>query len=155
MSVKPVPEGYGAVTPHLVVKGAPAAIEFYAKAFGATEVRRSEIHGAVVHAALRIGDSMLMLAEEFPDYGSLAPDPERRSPVTVHLFVEDIDALFEQATQAGATVVMPIDNMFWGDRYAILRDPFGHSWSIATHVEDVSPEDMETRAAAAFAGDAS
>ena len=107
-----------------------------------------------MHASLRIGDSLVMLADEFPEQGALGPDPERPSPVTIHLFVEDVDARFERATRAGAQVVMPPGDMFWGDRYAVVRDPFGHTWSIATHVEDLSPAEMEARAAAAFGGGA-
>ncbi|MCP3920787.1 MAG: VOC family protein [bacterium] len=152
MSLRPVPEGFHTVTPHLVAKGAAAAIDFYVKAFGAQEVSRHEANGKLMHAAIRIGDSMVMLADELPEHGRVGPDKERPSPVTVHLFVEDVDALFAQATQAGAKVVMPLADMFWGDRYGIVRDPFGHSWSIATHIEDVSPADMEARAAAAFSG---
>ena len=147
----PIPEGFGTVTPHLVVKGAAEAIQFYKKAFGAEELGRQEIRGAVMHASIRIGDSIVMLSDEFPDMGSLGPLEGRPSPVTVHLFVEDVDALYERATEAGAEVVMPLADMFWGDRYAIVRDPFGHSWSLGTHIEDVPQEELESRAAAAFA----
>lgn len=147
----PIPEGFGTVTPHLVVKGAAEAIQFYKKAFGAEELERQEIRGAVMHASIRIGDSIVMLSDEFPDMGSLGPLEGRPSPVTVHLFVEDVDALYERATEAGAEVVMPLADMFWGDRYAIVRDPFGHSWSLGTHIEDVPQEELESRAAAAFA----
>jgi PhnB protein len=130
----PIPAGFNTVTPHLVVKGAADAIEFYAKAFGAKETERHDMHGAVVHATVRIGDSNVMVNDEFPDMGALGPQPGQPSPVTVHLYVEDVDAVFAQATAAGAEVVMPLADMFWGDRYAFLRDPFGHSGSIAPHV---------------------
>ena len=147
----PIPEGFGTVTPHLIVKGAADAIQFYKQAFGAEEIACHEFHGAVMHASIRIGDSIVMLNDEFPDMGCLGPLEGRPSPVTVHLFVEDVDALYKRATEAGAEVVMPLADMFWGDRYAIVRDPFGHSWSLGTHIEDVPPEEMESRAAAAFA----
>lgn len=152
MSVRPVPAGYSTITPHLVVKGAADSIAFYEKAFGAEEVSRHEAGGTFMHGALRIGDSMLMLADEFPDQGCLAPDPNRPSPVTIHLFVDDVDALFERATTAGAEAKMPPTDMFWGDRYAVVRDPYGHSWSIATRKEDLSGDEITERAAAAFGG---
>ncbi len=145
MSVQPVPEGFRTVTPHLVIDGASRAIDFYVAAFGAHEVSRHEMQGKLMHAAIRIGDSMLMLADEFPEQGCIGPDPERPSPVTVHLFVDDVDALFKRATDAGAQVVMPLADMFWGDRYAIVRDPFGHSWSIATRIENVPHDEMQRR----------
>ena len=149
---KPVPDGFHTVTPHLVVKSSAEALAFYAKAFGAEELTRHEMHGAVIHASFRVGDSIVMLNDEFPDQGVVGPGAGQRSPVTIHLFVEDVDALYRRAVDAGAEVVLPLADMFWGDRYAVLRDPFGHSWSVGTHVEDVAPEDMEARAAAAFAG---
>lgn len=149
----PIPEGFGTVTPHLTVKGAAEAIRFYEKAFGAEELDRHEMGGVVMHADIRIGDSIVMLNDEFPDHGALGPPRDRPSGVTIHLYVQDVDASYERATKAGAEVVMPIADMFWGDRYAVLRDPFGHAWSLATRVEEVPPEEMEARAAAAFSGE--
>ena len=148
--VKPVPEGMNTVTPHLVCKGAAQAIEFYKKAFGAEErVRLDTPDGKkVLHASLRIGDSAIMLADEFPDWGSVGPETLKGTPVVIHLYVKDADSVFDQAVKAGATVKMPLEDMFWGDRYGQLRDPFGHSWSIATHVRDVSLEEMEQAAKA-------
>lgn len=132
------------VTPHLVCDGAADAIEFYKKAFGATEMMRLPTpEGRLMHAGIRIGDSIVMLVDEFPGWGSLGPKSRGGTSVTIHLQVEDADAMFQQATDAGATVVMPVDDMFWGDRYGVLEDPFGHRWSIATHVRNVSPEEMQ------------
>jgi PhnB protein len=150
--VKPVPDGLHTVTPHLVVKGGKEAIEFYQKAFGA-EVRSCKPgpDGRVMHAELKIGDSVLYLADAFPEYGSHGPR-DGSSPVTIHLAVEDADAVFNQAVAAGATVTMPLDNMFWGDRYGKLVDPFGHHWSVATHLEDLTDEQINQRAAAIFGG---
>ncbi|MFI5323452.1 MAG: VOC family protein [Thermodesulfobacteriota bacterium] len=137
--VKPVPEGMNTVTPHLVCKGAAQAIEFYKEAFGAEERGRLSTPDGknVLHAALRIGDSVIMLADEFLDWGSVGPETLKGTPVVIHLYVEDADSVFDQAVKAGATVTMPLEDMFWGDRYGKLRDPFGHSRSIATHKRDV------------------
>lgn len=141
--VDPVPNGMHTVSPHLVCAGAADAIEFYKKAFGAEELCRMPMpDGRIMHAAVRIGDSMIMLVDEMPEWGSLGPNARGGSPVTIHLQVENSDALFESAVKAGATVKLPIDDMFWGDRYGIVTDPFGHNWSIATHVRDVTPEEM-------------
>jgi len=150
----PIPEGFHTVAPHLIVKGAGDAIAFYRKAFGAEEVRRmpGPDGKTVMHAELKIGNSMLMLADEFPDYGCVGPKTIGNSPVTVHLYVNDADAVYNQAVKAGATPTMPLQDMFWGDRYGKLTDPFGHHWSIATHKEDVSPQECARRAAAAFSG---
>ena len=150
----PIPAGHHAITPHLVVKGASDAIEFYKRAFGAEELYRmlfpAEGGGVKLgHADLRIGDSRLFLADEFPEHGAVGPSGH--SPVTIHLYVTDADATFARAVAAGATVAMPLQDMFWGDRYGKLVDPFGHHWSIATHKEDVPPEEMKRRAAAMFA----
>ena len=152
---KPIPEGYRTITPHLVIKGAAEAIEFYKRAFGAEELCRMPMPGAnghvkVGHAELQIGDSRLFLADEFPEQGSSAPNGS--SPVSIHLYVTDADAVFGQAVAAGATVSMPLADMFWGDRFGKLVDPFGHHWSIATHQEDPTPEQMQERMAAAFSG---
>ena len=151
----PIPAGHHAITPHLVIKGAAEAIEFYKRAFGAEELSCMPMPGKdgamkVGHAELQVGDSRLFLADEFPDYGSLGPS-NGHSPVTIHLYVTDADATFDRAVEAGATVAMPLANMFWGDRYGKLVDPFGHHWSLATHIEDVSPEQMKERMEAAMA----
>jgi PhnB protein len=150
---KPIPDGSHSITPHLVVKGASEAIEFYKKAFGAEELCRMPFPGPdgqvrIGHAALKIGDSQLFLADEFPDYGSVGP--QGNSPVTIHLYVTDTDAVFNKAVEAGAKAAMPPADMFWGDRYGKLVDPFGHHWSIATHKEDLTPEQMQERMAVAM-----
>ena len=140
--VKPIPDGMNTVTPHLVCKDAAKAIEFYKKAFGAEEGGRltTPDRKKVLHSSLRIGDSALMLTDEFPDWGSVGPETLKGTPVVIHLYVKDADSVFDQAVKAGATVKMPIAEMFWGDRYGQLQDPFGHVWSVATHVRDVSFE---------------
>jgi uncharacterized glyoxalase superfamily protein PhnB len=154
-SAKPIPEGFRTVTPHLVVKGGSDAIDFYVKAFGATEVSRMHgPDGRLGHAQLRIGDSVLFLADEYPEYGGKSPATLGGSPVTIHLYVDDVDAAFERAVASGATAKAPPADMFWGDRYGRLTDPFGHDWSLATHVEDLTPEQMHERGAAAMAGSA-
>jgi PhnB protein len=141
--VDPVPKGMHTVTPHLVCAGAADAIEFYKKAFGAVEMCRMPMpDGKIMHAAITIGDSMIMLVDEMPDWNCLGGNALGGSPVTIHLQVENVDALYDQAVKAGATAKMPVGEMFWGDRYGVLVDPFGHNWSIATHVRDVSPEEM-------------
>ncbi len=151
--VKPIPEGHHTVTPHLVTRDCAKAIAFYKKAFGAEELfRMPGPGGAIMHAELRIGDSMIYLCDECPDMGAKSPQALSGSPVTMHLYVEDADAAFKRATKAGAEVTMPLADMFWGDRYGQLKDPFGHQWSIATHKEDVPPKEMEKRAAAAMSG---
>ena len=143
-SVRAIPQGMHTVTPHLICAGAADAIEFYKKAFGATELSRMPgPDGKVMHASIRIGDSVIMLNDEMPDWGTLGPKSLKGSPVTVHLYVEDADKIFDQAVRAGAKVTMPLDDMFWGDRYGKVEDPFGHQWSIGTHVRDVSPEEMQ------------
>ena len=141
--VKPIPDGMHSVTPHLVCAGAADAIAFYKKAFNAVEVSRLPgRQGKLMHAAIRIGDSIVMLVDEMPEWGSLGPKALKGSPVTIHLYVEDVDAFVTRAVGAGAKITMPLDDMFWGDRYCQLEDPFGHRWSVATHVRDVSPEEM-------------
>jgi PhnB protein len=149
----PIPDGQHTITPHLVIKGASEAIEFYKRAFGAEELSRMPFptpDGQVKlgHAALQIGDSRLFLVDEFPEMGSKGPNGS--SPVTIHLYVTDADAAFDRAVDAGASVSMPPADMFWGDRFAKVVDPFGHHWSIATHLEDLTPEQMKERMAAAF-----
>jgi PhnB protein len=142
--VKPVEEGMPTLTPHLVCANCSDAIAFYKKAFGAIEVMRSSMpDGKIGHAMLRIGDSPLFLADEFPDYGSHSPLSLKGSPVTIHLSVPNVDEIWNSARAAGATVRMELADMFWGDRYGQLDDPFGHRWSMATHIRDVSPEEME------------
>jgi len=151
MAAKPIPEGFHTLTAYLTVKNAPRAIEFYKQAFRA-EVRG--IHygpdGRIMNADLKIGDSILLLAEEFPEMGAKSPLALGGSSITIHIYVEDVDKLFNQAVAAGGTVVMPVMDMFWGDRYGHLTDPFGHKWSIATHKEDLTSEEIEKRGRAAF-----
>ncbi|TFW20221.1 VOC family protein [Duganella callida] len=142
-NVDKIPKGMHSVTPHLVCEGAADAIEFYKKAFNAVEMMRMPgPNGKLMHAGVRIGDSVIMLADDFPEYGGLGPKALKGSPVTLHLYVEDVDATFQQALDAGASVRMPVADMFWGDRYGQVTDPFGHHWSIATHIKDMSPEEM-------------
>jgi PhnB protein len=148
---QPIPKGYQTVTPHLVVRDAARAIEFYKKAFGATEVSVMEMPGGKIgHAELKIGDSRIMLAEEFPG-GTRSPESLGGTTVNLHLYFKDVDSAFQQAVAAGAKVDMPPTDMFWGDRYGKLTDPFGHSWGLATHIKDVTPEEMQKGAEAAFA----
>ena len=145
--IKPVPDGMHTVTPHLICAGASDAIEFYKKAFKAVELGRvAGPQGKLLHALIRIGNSAVMLVDEFPDWGSFGPKSLKGSPVTIHLYVEDVDAFVERAVAAGAKVTMPLDDTFWGDRYGKLEDPFGHQWSVATHVRDVSPEELQKAA---------
>jgi len=142
--MKPIPEGMHTVTPHLICAGAADAIEFYKKAFGAVELTRMPgPDGKIMHASIRIGDSVVMLNEEMPEWGSFGPKHLKGSPVTIHLYVENVDAVFEQAVRTGAKITMPIDDMFWGDRYGKLEDPFGHQWSVGTHMRDPSLEEMQ------------
>jgi PhnB protein len=145
----PIPTGMHTITPHLVCRDAAGAIAFYGKAFGAVELTRLPgPQGRLMHAMVRIGDSNLMLVDEFPDCGALGPQSLKGSPVTIHLYVTDVDATVERAIAAGAKVTMPVDDMFWGDRYGRIEDPFGHLWSIATHTRDLSPQEIEAAAAA-------
>lgn len=145
--VNPIPEGMHRVTPHLVCAGAADAIEFYKKAFNAVEIGRTAgPQGKLLHGLIRIGDSKVMLVDEFPDWGSFGPKSLKGSPVTMHLYVEDVDAFVAHAAAAGTKITMPLQDMFWGDRYCKLEDPFGHHWSVATHVRDVSPEEMQQAA---------
>ena len=141
--VKAIPDGMHSLTPHLVCRDAAAAIDFYGRAFGAIErFRLPAPNGKIVHACVQIGDSQLFLVDEMPEHGALGPQALKGSPVTIHLQVQDADAVFARAVQAGATVGMPLADMFWGDRYGQVVDPFGHHWSIATHVRDVRPDEM-------------
>jgi PhnB protein len=141
---KPIPDGMHSVTPHLICAGAAAAIEFYKKAFNAVETSRLPgADGKLMHASIRIGDSVVMLTDENPKWSALGPTALKGTPVTLHLYVENVDAFAERATGAGAKVIMPVADMFWGDRYGVLEDPFGHRWSVATHIRDTSQEEMQ------------
>jgi PhnB protein len=143
-----IPEGFRSVTPQLVIDGASKAIDFYTRAFGAQELfRMPGPDGKIMHATIRIGDSTIMLNDEL-DPNQKSPKGLGGSPVTIHLYVEDADAVFAQATDAGAHAVMPLADMFWGDRYGVLVDPFGHVWSVATNIEQVSDEELQKRMAA-------
>jgi PhnB protein len=147
MAVKPIPEGYHTLTPYLIVKGAAAAIEFYAKALGAKELSRmADASGKVGHAEMKVGDSPFMLADEFHERGAVAPQAGAGHSVSFLVYVPDVDAAFARAVAAGAKAVRPVQDQFYGDRSGTLEDPFGHQWTLATHVEDVSPEEMERRA---------
>ncbi|HYD33861.1 MAG TPA: VOC family protein [Methylophilaceae bacterium] len=141
---QPHAPGMHTVTPHLVCAGGGDAIDFYRKAFNAEELARFLTpQGKLMHGCIRIGDSLIMIADEFPEWGSFGPNALKGSSVTIHLNVADADKQFQQAIDAGCTSVMPLEDMFWGDRYGIVKDPFGHLWSIATHVRDVSPEEIQ------------
>jgi PhnB protein len=145
--VKPIPSGMHTLTPHLVVKDASKAIEFYKKAFGAQEIARlpGPDGKSILHADLKIGDSHFFLVDEFPGMDCRGPESIGGTPVSIHMYVEDVDAAFGKAVAAGAQVKMPLSDMFWGDRYGVLADPFGHAWSLATHKEDVAPDEMQRR----------
>ena len=146
-NVQPIPDGMHTVTPHLVCAGAADAIEFYKKAFNAVELGRVPgPQGKLLHALIRIGDSVVMLVDEFPDWKAFGPKSLKGSPVTIHLYVPDVESSFKQAVAAGAKIAMPLEDMFWGDRYGKLEDPFGHHWSVATHVRDVKPEELREAA---------
>ena len=143
-AVKRIPDGMRTVTPHLVCAGAAEAIDFYKRAFGATELMRLAAgDGRLLHACIRIGDSAVMLVDEFPEWCSLGPKSRNGSSVTIHLYVENVDTFAERAARAGAKTILPVQDMFWGDRYGVLEDPFGHRWSVATHVRDVPPAEMQ------------
>ena len=150
--VKPIPEEYHAITPSLVCRNAGRAIEFYKQAFGAQEIHRMPAPGGkIAHAELRIGDSMIFLNDEFGESASVPREATASPRMSLFVYVEDVDATFNRAVQAGARVDMAVDDMFWGDRYGKLTDPFGHQWGIATHKEDVAPAELERRAQAFFA----
>jgi PhnB protein len=151
--VKPIPEGYHTATPYLIVTGAAKAIEFYKSAFGADEIMRMpQPDGRIGHAEIKIGDSTIMLADEFPEMGARSPQSLGGSPVSILLYVENVDTVFARAVAAGAKVQRPLADQFYGDRTGGVTDPFGHVWYIATHTEDVSEEEMKKRAAAAGHG---
>ena len=152
MAVRPVPEGYHTATPYLTVDDAAAAIEFYKRAFGATErVRMAAPDGKIAHAELEIGDSIVMLSDPFPHAQTRPPRELGGTSGGVFLYVEDVDSAFERAVDAGATVTMPLEDMFWGDRFGSVNDPFGHHWSLATHTEDLTEQEIAERAQAAMA----
>jgi PhnB protein len=156
MAVKPIPAGHHTVTPYLAIQNAALALEFYQKAFGATESYKLMMpDGRLGHAEIRLGDSVIMLADEFPEYGGKAPPTLGGSPVSIHLYVDDVDAFFNRALAAGATERKPVMDQFYGDRSGQLEDPYGHLWWVATHKEDVAPEEMQRRVQAMFGGKAS
>lgn len=151
--VQAIPPGMHSLTAHLVCRGAAAAIDFYARAFGAVELARLPApDGRLMHALLRIGDSPLMLVDEFPEQGCSGPQALAGSPVTLHLYVPDVDATVATAVAAGARLTLPVSDMFWGDRYGRLEDPFGHQWSIAPHQQDLTPEQIAAAFSAACGG---
>ena len=151
-NVKPIPDGYHSVTPYLIIKGAGNAIEFYKKAFGATELFRMDSEGKVGHAEIKIGDSPIMLSDEHPELGYTSPTTLGGTPVGIMIYVDDVDTIFKQAIAAGGEQQKPVQDQFYGDRSGSLKDPFGHVWHVATHKEDVSPEEMEKRMAASAHG---
>jgi PhnB protein len=149
--VKPIPDGFHTITPHLTVRDAKGAIEFYQKAFGAQVLNVAPGPGGkVMHAALKIGDSILMLNDEFPEFGGQLGPSATGSSVALHVYLDDVDTAFQRAVSAGATVKMPLMDQFWGDRYGVVIDPYGHRWSLATHTRDMSPEEMEQEQEKAF-----
>jgi uncharacterized glyoxalase superfamily protein PhnB len=151
--VKPIPAGIHTVTPHLVCAGAADAIEFYKQAFNAVEMMRLKgPQEKLMHASIRIGDSVVMLVDEMPEWGSLGPKALKGSSVVIHLYVEDVDTAYARAISAGAKAIMPPSDMFWGDRYGQLEDPFGHRWSIATHMRDLTAEEIQQAALQLGAG---
>ncbi len=151
--VKPIPDGYHTVTPYLIIDDAAEALEFYQKVFGAKQGVRLDMPGGKIgHAELDIGDSKIMLADEFPEMDALGPKTVGGTSVSIALYVEDVDATVELAVGCGATIAKPIEDQFYGDRSGTIVDPFGHKWTIATHIEDVSPEELEKRAADLFGG---
>lgn len=152
MSVKPIPEGYHTATPYLAVDDAAEALEYYKKAFGAKERgRMAAPDGKIGHAEIQIGDSLVMLSDPFPQASTRTPKELGGTTASVFLYVENVDAFVQRAVDAGATVSMEVADQFWGDRFGTITDPFGHSWSVATHIEDVPPEEMAERAKTAMA----
>jgi PhnB protein len=152
MAVQPIPEGYNTVSPYLAVDDAEKAIEYYKKAFGAEEtVRMNAPDGRIGHAELEIGDSHLMLSDPFPQSSTKPPTELGGTSVSIFMYVEDVDAVVQKAVDQGATVTMEVEDQFWGDRFGSITDPFGHNWSIATHIEDLTPEEIEERGKAAMA----
>ena len=152
MAVKAIPDGYEGITPYLICKNAEAAIEFYKKAFGATELLRIGGPGMVGHAEMKIGEAIFMLADEFPDMGAKSPETIGGSPVSLYIYVEDVDSFTEKAVAEGLEVIKPVADQFYGDRSGHFKDPFGHLWGFATHKEDLTPEELGERAKAAHGG---
>ena len=151
--VKPIPDGYPQVVPYLSIDGAEAAIQFYGRVFGAKErMRMPAPGGRIGHAELQLGNSLIMLADEFPEMGNRSPKSIGGSPVTISVYTEDVDAVFARASSEGVNVLRPVENQFYGDRTCMFEDPFGHRWSVATHVEDVPPDEMARRAAEMMGG---
>ena len=151
-NVQPIPQGFHSITPYLVVNDAARALDFYQRAFGAKEIMRMDgPNGKISHAEVKIGDSVLMLSDEMPGTNTRSPQSLRGSTVSIFLYVENVDKVFHQATSAGAKIDTPLADMFWGDRFGKLTDPFGHSWSLATHKEDVAPNELAKRAKEATA----
>jgi PhnB protein len=151
-NVKPIPDGYHSVTPYMIIKGAAKAIDYYKQVFGATELFRMEHEGKVGHAEIKIGDSPIMLADEHPEMGALSPTTVGGNPVSLMIYVEDSDTMFKAAIAAGGTELKPLQDQFYGDRSGTLKDPFGHVWTVATHKEDLTPEEIDARAAGAHGG---
>ena len=152
MSVTPIPEGCNSVNVYLIAKDARAAMDFYCKAFGGTQLPCMEApDGSVMHGEVRIGNSTIMLSQENPQWNMVSAETLGNSPASLHIYTEDCDAMFQQAVDAGCTVIQPVTDMFWGDRYGKVVDPFGFQWGIATHTEDVSPEELQKRGEAWFA----
>ena len=147
MTAKTQPEGYHSVTPYLTVDDARAALDFYARAFGATEIERMEMGDRIAHAEIRIGDSVVMLSDEWPDMGKLSPKNRGGATAGLMVYLPDVDAAFARAIEAGATEERPVEDQFYGDRSGSVKDPFGHTWMLATHVEDVAPDEMKRRMA--------
>ena len=147
MATKAIPEGYHSVTPYLIVDGAEEAIRFYERAFGATEMLRLPMGGKIGHAEVKIGDSIVMLSDEWPDYGKLGPTSRGGATSSLMIYLEDVDLVFERAVAAGAAVERPVEDQFYGDRSGTVTDPFGHSWTLSTHVEDVAADVMQRRMA--------
>ena len=147
-NVKPIPEGYHSVTPYLIIDGASAAIDYYKKAFGATELFRMDHGGKIGHAELKIGDSPIMLADQNPAMGNVGPQALKGTPVSLMIYVDDVDTIYNRAIKEGGVEIKALQDQFYGDRSGTLKDPFGHIWTVATHKEDVAPEEMEKRLAA-------
>jgi len=152
-TIKPIPDGYHTATPYLIISNAAQAIDFYKEAFGAMELMRlASPDGKLMHAEIRIGDSPIMLCDECPDWNALSPQTIGGTSVSIMLYVSDVDSVVNRAVAQGATVLMPVEDQFWGDRMGTVIDPYGHKWSVATHTEDVSPEEIDKRAKALFGG---
>lgn len=147
MAVKPIPEGYHSVTPYLIIKGAAEALEYYKRALGAKELMRIDHGGKLGHAEIMLGDSHVMLADEFPEMGAVSPQTLGGTPVGICLYVPNVDAVFAQAVAAGAKVERPVQDQFYGDRSGTIIDPYGHKWTISTHIEDLTPEQIDARMA--------